>query len=672
LNAPAQFPPNDPAIVAWKPLVPYSETNASLELAQSTFSRWSQAGDEIDAGQDVGRTEKVVSIDSQKIGSNVSENRYRSDETGTRDAKITTATQSGIANSDQWSKKSNKGSMKRGSEAAIVTPESKSHGHHHGAGALPTPESIANGNDLDWVGDPTQRYIPPPKELVNERQGGTQRPNNLSSSREALDRNSNWPRKKDFEWDEQKAYSDWGEPEKDIDYNAISHLVDWDGNWLPAPVEWEGRRAFQSQDFYKNISDWIEFSENEQGTFVPNEDLQRFLDGEQRHVNPQKSSVEVNHKMFLGIEKGNGQGPRQNSEIAPRTWIPKQIDGVDLEPWWNFIQAEEPRTLDPEDGDRQREPFWRTYWEDLYPYQKPLKVPTPRMDATDEDYQLGKDAPTADRAAKQYIERLERKERNIRAAKRNIKTSQRSPPAVFNPPPPQPKTNVYLRYATPQDIDQIVEIYNWDVKNTWNVPELSPRTPGDLRERLRDITTASLPFIVAVGKANKHRKGQIGPLSNEAILGMAYADDYHDEKGMWRFAVELEIYVHHEKQGSGIGSALMDRMLALLSQHHTAMMAADWRPQTMQNNGQRIIGNILAHVPYESEDKARKAIISAWLKKYGFNLVGHLDDTGIKKMKRYGSRHRHRNVSGDDNFLQHQLDDLQEEDRFLHRPHLGL
>ena len=33
----------------------------------------------------------------------------------------------------------------------------------------------------------------------------------------------------------------------------IRKITDWEGNWLPAPVEWEGRGGFSGRNFYNCI-----------------------------------------------------------------------------------------------------------------------------------------------------------------------------------------------------------------------------------------------------------------------------------------------------------------------------------------------------------------------------------------------------------------------------------
>jgi len=37
----------------------------------------------------------------------------------------------------------------------------------------------------------------------------------------------------------------------------IRKLTDWEGNWLSAPVEWEGYKGFLDCNFYNCIKAWI-------------------------------------------------------------------------------------------------------------------------------------------------------------------------------------------------------------------------------------------------------------------------------------------------------------------------------------------------------------------------------------------------------------------------------
>ena len=488
------------------------------------------------------------------------------------------------------------------------------HGNGHDLGAEPTPNSLRK--EADWTGNQSKATEQsPPAALAND----SVKPRHST-------RRSKWPRKKELQ--EPKEYEEWDEPLKEIDYNDISHLVDWDGNWLPAPVEWEGRRAYQSQNFYKNISDWIDKGEEVQDTVVKTEGTKKL-----RAV-VLKPAIFIDHPAFNPNGEERDTYP-PNCDIAPRCWAPQTLeDRTPLDVWWRSFPTNPPRTLNVDDLDGCV-PFWHSYLEDGLPYQRPVEVPDCVLDPTDEQYELGKMGPTSNERAHRFLTRQERAETAAKAARRAAKRAAREPPPVFiAPPAAKPRINIYIRYAKTHDINQITDIYNWHVRHTCNVTEVIKRNPADMRARLQDVHTAELPFIVAVEKANKKAQGGNTWNVYEHVVGFAYADDYNHRDGMFRYAVELEIYVHPEYFLRGIGAALLDRMNAQLDPNSFPENNAQWYDDT-PNNGTRIVGHIMAHVPYDTLDKGRKMVIEMWLKKNGFEQTGQIMDIGIKHLKRY-------------------------------------
>ena len=83
------------------------------------------------------------------------------------------------------------------------------------------------------------------------------------------------------------------------------------------------------------------------------------------------------------------------------------------------------------------------------------------------------------------------------------------------------------------------------------------------------IVASKLPFLVAVQrgdvvKARKKKNFGEDIVLPDKIIGFAVADNYIDLKSMYRYTAYLNIFVHTDHHGKGVGSCLMDKMLALL------------------------------------------------------------------------------------------------------------
>jgi len=48
------------------------------------------------------------------------------------------------------------------------------------------------------------------------------------------------------------SFHEWDDPA-----DAVRALVDWNGDWLPPPVQWEGRRSYRDRNVHATIEAWI-------------------------------------------------------------------------------------------------------------------------------------------------------------------------------------------------------------------------------------------------------------------------------------------------------------------------------------------------------------------------------------------------------------------------------
>jgi phosphinothricin acetyltransferase len=145
-----------------------------------------------------------------------------------------------------------------------------------------------------------------------------------------------------------------------------------------------------------------------------------------------------------------------------------------------------------------------------------------------------------------------------------------------------------LRNVSPDDASFIAEIYNHYVLNSPATFEEVPVTPGEMRQRIVE-TTETYPWFVCE--------------EDGKLLGYAYARRWR-ERAAYRYSVEAGVCLDPSAVGMGIGSALLDALLAELRarQFHSVM------------------GGVA--LPNEAS--------VALLLKFGFRQVAHFKETGNK------------------------------------------
>ncbi len=277
--------------------------------------------------------------------------------------------------------------------------------------------------------------------------------------------------------------------------------VDWDGSWAPPPVDWSDRERFHDRRFQERMDDWV------------------------KKVNLTPEPIKCTETEFGGVD----------GEIAPYAWIPTEIDGTSPEYWW----ADHMKSPEAESGTH---PWWNTYASPTSEALARVTVPNAKLDIMDND--MTKTLKTAKQAIVELNNKRLRRAENFR----KIQEERRAAAIVaanYHPPPNQyaSRLNIYLRPANGHDIAQITEIYNHYIQNTIFCPEMTALSTIQVRERWTDVNNIKLPFLVAVDCSSKgNRKKGPGGVSaatqNEPIVGFAFADDYNDIRGMYRYVVK--------------------------------------------------------------------------------------------------------------------------------------
>ena len=104
-----------------------------------------------------------------------------------------------------------------------------------------------------------------------------------------------------------------------------------------------------------------------------------------------------------------------------------------------------------------------------------------------------------------------------------------------------------VRPVSEADIAPITAIYAAEVRDFVNTYEYDAPDQAEMRRRMQGIVEADYPYLVA------EVDGQ--------VAGYAYASSFRARIG-YRFTVENSVYVAAERQGHGVGSALLERLIA--------------------------------------------------------------------------------------------------------------
>jgi L-amino acid N-acyltransferase YncA len=114
-------------------------------------------------------------------------------------------------------------------------------------------------------------------------------------------------------------------------------------------------------------------------------------------------------------------------------------------------------------------------------------------------------------------------------------------------PPPEPAFSFEIRDATPRDLPDVREIYNYYVTNSVVTFDEDTMTLREWRSKYAYLAKLKMPFIVAVSPSNQ-------------VLGYALVTPWKQKKA-YRYTVENSIYLRPAATGKGLGRALLSALL---------------------------------------------------------------------------------------------------------------
>lgn len=146
-----------------------------------------------------------------------------------------------------------------------------------------------------------------------------------------------------------------------------------------------------------------------------------------------------------------------------------------------------------------------------------------------------------------------------------------------------------IRPVCTADADRICAIYNHYVATTTISFEEDPVSGADMQQRIVDIASANLPWLVIV--------------EGEVLIGYAYATKWR-VRAAYRYSVESSIYLDPGHAGQGAGRALYETLLAELRRRDLHL----------------VIGGIAQ--PNEASVRLHERL--------GFRKVAHFSEVGLK------------------------------------------
>jgi hypothetical protein len=246
-----------------------------------------------------------------------------------------------------------------------------------------------------------------------------------------------WPKNKDMKYIPSSSDSDGGVTFKsnsngDPDYD-IKKLLDWKGDWLPAPESWSARKGHTNRHFGQWVEDWM-------------------------NGQPEVCTAAISKPPgVFNAEDGVCK------ELAPRYWMDAKVDKETLREYWKHFLDAEPKPQ--EDCDLNENPPWWEMYEDivyededdgtkkLSCYLNGLVVPEARVNFNDPDY------PSQPIHLASADEKVENKRRRSEEKYRRTMAKRNRPVAESNfPIPPiedrrlKPAANIYIRPVQAADV----------------------------------------------------------------------------------------------------------------------------------------------------------------------------------------------------------------------------
>ncbi len=133
---------------------------------------------------------------------------------------------------------------------------------------------------------------------------------------------------------------------------------------------------------------------------------------------------------------------------------------------------------------------------------------------------------------------------------------------LLNMQPEQPAhimPSLSIHLVGSADAAAICVIYNHYITQTTISFEEEPITPADMAQRIADVASANLPWLVL--------------MDGDTLVGYAYATKWR-VRPAYRFSVETSVYLDRQRTGQGAGRMLYEALLTELRQRELHLAIA--------------------------------------------------------------------------------------------------
>ncbi|CBX94205.1 hypothetical protein IAQ61_005326, partial [Plenodomus lingam] len=432
-----------------------------------------------------------------------------------------------------------------------------------------------------------------------------------------------WPKARDMKHASPGSDSDGGvvvdtgfksDSNGDADYD-VKKLLDWKGDWLPAPETWAYRKGYSDRHFTEHIDKWINI----------NPDFYRPMPIQEPAFSGRKTVGGAEAEYIVGKTEA---GANEYNELVPRKWINTRVEHKTLREYWTDMPKKAPEAL-PDCDITATPPWWERYTDPSSCFITSLAMPEAKMNMFDEENPIieTKLACVEDKLTAIFARRKARYNRTMVKRSRPVPESEDLGPPVVSRGI-DPMMNVYFRPVQPADVRGIAEIYNYYVERTIFANEFDGRREDQIRRRVDDVTRAGLPFLVAIVKGQQAHD-PAGHVS-EKIVGFISLDDFVDQSSMFRFTFDMELYVHPGFVQKRIAKCLLDKLLEITDTTYKPREGYDYRNDSeyLKTGHGRVIKTILLNVHHESGEDFEWQ--TKFLNDFGFVRCGRMPGIGYK------------------------------------------
>ncbi|EME85497.1 uncharacterized protein MYCFIDRAFT_82752 [Pseudocercospora fijiensis CIRAD86] len=433
-------------------------------------------------------------------------------------------------------------------------------------------------------------------------------------------------------------------------------LTDWQGNWAPAPCDWDSRPAFRADQSAAQIEQWLGCTENavrirklEAGTTVE----EALRERQARPALDELSTVDGITYVFGEPEnRSHDVTYVQMGDIIPHYWIPASWGRQPPQTFWHeeILKSSAPPPEDPEDLEGAR-PWWELV---VKGGQFLPNIPQPSIAGIDpretKEERLKRES---DRGSDRHAENRKRFElAKMKSSRENQKRKDEkfkkvtaAKVANHGVSPEQlskisTNLKLFVRSATAADMGEVRDLYNYYVDFTCAAYETERVSTKDMMKKYEEIRASKLPFLVICEKGGiqkARRKHQEDIILPDKIVGFAFANDLYGPQGnQFRYTVEVEVYVHKDALMRGVAKCLLDKLLALLDPDYLergGYRVADEDLEFGTARPSRLVKNILINFYHESSRPQKLEWVSRFLKNFAeFERVGYMLDVGSKNV----------------------------------------